>query len=242
MNQTFHFKRFAVEQDLCAMKVGTDGVLLGAWAEGGMRVLDIGCGTGVVSLMMAQRCPEATVTAIDIMADCCRQTAANAEKSPWGDRIKVENMSLQDFTRRAVDGRQEGGDEYLYDCIVSNPPFYADSLKNPDRARAVARHNDSLPFGVLAKCASALLAPGGTFSVVMAEECCRELTDEAWFAGLYLEKTVRVVTKRGKPVKRWLMRFSRVRPEVPEETTEVLMDADGGRSEWFEALTSEFYL
>ena len=82
MSSAFRFKQFCIEQDLCAMKVGTDGVLPGAWAEGGRQVLDIGCGTGVVSLMMAQRCPEASVTAIDIMADCCRQASGNVAKSP----------------------------------------------------------------------------------------------------------------------------------------------------------------
>jgi tRNA1Val (adenine37-N6)-methyltransferase len=242
MSSVFRFKQFCIEQDLCAMKVGTDGVLLGAWAEGGRQVLDIGCGTGVVSLMMAQRCPEATVTAIDIMADCCRQASGNAAKSPWGDRIKVENMSLQDFTRRAEEGCAEGESRCLFDSIVSNPPFYEASLKNPDKARATARHNDSLPFGVLSKCVSVLLAPDGVFSVVMAEECCREFIDEAWFAGLYLADTVKVFTKRGKPAKRRLMRFSRVRTAVPVETEAVLLNGDGSRSDWFKALTSDFYL
>ncbi len=242
MSSTFQFRQFGIEQDLCAMKVGTDGVLLGAWAEGGRRVLDIGCGTGVVALMVAQRCPEASVTAIDIMADCCRQAVANVEKSPWSDRIEVVNLSLQDFSRRAVEGGAEGGSTGLYDCIVSNPPFFEASLKNPDKARATARHNDALPFGVLAKCVSALLTQDGTFSVVMAEECCRDFINEAWFAGLYLEETVRIVTKRGKPVKRRLMRFSRVRNAVPAETTELLMNDDGSRSDWFDALTADFYL
>ncbi len=242
MSSAFQFRQFGIEQNLCAMKVGTDGVLLGAWAEGGRRVLDIGCGTGIVALMVAQRCQEASVTAIDIMADCCRQARANADKSPWGDRIKVENKSLQDFTRCAVGGRAEDGNAGLYDSIVSNPPFFEASLKNPDKARATARHNDALPFGVLAKCVSALLSQDGTFSAVMAEECCRDFINEAWFAGLYLKKAVRIVTKRGKPVKRRLMQFSRVCTAVPTETTELLMNDDGGRSEWFGRLTADFYL
>ncbi len=241
MASGFRFKQFGIEQDLCAMKVGTDGVLLGAWAEGGRRILDIGCGTGIVSLMMAQRFPQAMVTSIDIEEDCCRQTLANAKNSPWGDRVKVEHASLQSFTQ-AMAKDDASDDAHKYDCIVSNPPFFVNALKNPDRARTLARHSDSLPFGVLAKGVSSLLVPGGVFSVVMAEECCASFIDEAWFAGLYLAETVRIVTKRGKPVKRRLMRFSNVRQSEPKDATEELQDKDGKRSEWFEALTKEFYL
>ena len=242
MSAAFRFKQFGIVQDLCAMKVGTDGVLLGAWAEGGSHILDVGCGTGVVSLMMAQRFPDASITAIDIMADCCRQTVDNAVNSPWGDRIKVENVSLQDFSRRNLDGGIPDGETCLYDCIVSNPPFYDDSLKNPDKARATARHNDSLPFPMLAKGVWRILSLDGKFSVVMAEECCQAFIEEAWFAGLYLVDSVKIITKSGKPVKRRLMRFSHFRVDVPTETSVVLQDDDGRRSEWYRALTSDFYL
>lgn len=238
----FQFKEFGVEQDLCAMKVGTDGVLLGAWAEGGSRILDIGCGTGIVSLMMAQRFPEARVTAIDIEEDCCRQARANADNSPWGDRIMVEHASLQSYAGAHAGGADDDVRQWQFDSIVSNPPFFVDSLKNPDRARSLARHTDSLPFSALAKGVARMLAPGGVFSVVMAEECCAAFIDEAWFAGLYLAETVRIVTKRGKPVKRRLMRFSNVRPSELKELTVELQDKEGKRSEWFVGLTSDFYL
>ncbi len=238
----FQFKEFGIEQDLCAMKVGTDGVLLGAWAEGGRHILDIGCGTGIVSLMMAQRFPEAVVTAIDIEDDCCRQARANADNSPWGDRINVEHASLQEYASTHARNVVSGGSQPLFDSIVSNPPFFVDSLKNPDRARSLARHTDSLPFGVLAKGVASLLVSGGVFSVVMAEKCCQSFMDEAWFAGLYIVETVRIVTKKGKPVKRRLMRFSNVRTVEPKDMTVVLQGDDGKRSEWFDALTADFYL
>ncbi len=242
MATAFQFKEFGIEQDLCAMKVGTDGVLLGAWAEGGRHILDIGCGTGIVSLMMAQRFPEAVVTAIDIEDDCCRQARANADNSPWGDRISVEHASLQEYASTHARNVVSGGSQPLFDSIVSNPPFFVDSLKNPDRARSLARHTDSLPFGVLAKGVASLLVSGGVFSVVMAEECCQSFMDEAWFAGLYIVETVRIVTKKGKPVKRRLMRFSNVHTVEPKDMTVVLQGDDGKRSEWFDALTADFYL
>jgi tRNA1Val (adenine37-N6)-methyltransferase len=242
MDSTFQFKQFRIEQDLCAMKVGTDGVLLGAWAEGGKRILDIGCGTGVVSLMMAQRFTDARITAIDIIEDCCRQTLVNAEKSLWGERIKVEHCSLQDFTKLISTSDSEGGNAHSFDCIVSNPPFFVNSLKNPDKARATARHEDSLPFGVMAKCVSGLLANGGLFSVILAEECCARFIDEAWFSGLYLSCTVNIITKKGKPIKRRLLRFSNVRDVSPIEETVILLNDDRSRSEWFKTLTADFYL
>ncbi len=242
MATAFRFKQFGIEQDLCAMKVGTDGVLLGAWAEGGKRILDIGCGTGIVSLMMAQRFPEARVTAIDIEADCCRQARVNADNSPWGDRIMVEHASLQSFVSENAVSADGDCWQWQYDAIVSNPPFFVDSLKNPDRARTLARHTDSLPFSALAKGVARMLAPGGVFSAVMTEECCGAFIDEAWFAGLYLAETVRIVTKRGKAVKRRLMRFSNVRPSEQSDVTIELQDLEGKRSDWFDALTSDFYL
>lgn len=242
MGTVFQFKRFSVEQDLCAMKVGTDGVLLGAWAEGGKSILDIGCGTGIVSLMLAQRFPDACITAIDIMEDCCRQTIANAAKSPWGERIKAEHGSLQEFVKCIATSVSESRSEHRFDCIVSNPPFFVSSLKNPDKARATARHEDSLPFGVMTKCVSGILADGGVFSVILAEECCTRFIDEAWFSGIYLTESVRIITKRGKPVKRRLLRFSNVRETSPREDTVILLNDDGSRSDWFKALTADFYL
>ena len=125
-------------QDKCGMKVGTDGVLLGAWALGGSRVLDIGTGTGLVALMMAQRFPQSVVDAIDIDEEACRQAAENVAASPFAGSVHVGHCPLQDFLSSQP-----------YDAIVSNPPFFVDSLNNPDVRRPLPRHTDTLPFAAL---------------------------------------------------------------------------------------------
>ena len=131
----FKFKQFEIHQDRCAMKVGTDGVLLGAWAPGGKRILDVGSGTGLISLMMAQRFPEAQVLGIDMDGEACEEAAENVAASPFADRVEIECCRLQDYHSAES-----------FDAIVSNPPFFLNSLKNPDSKRTMARHTDSLPF------------------------------------------------------------------------------------------------
>ena len=235
MCEIFRFNQFEIWQDLCAMKVGTDGVLLGAWAKGGKRILDIGCGTGIITLMLAQRYPDAQITAIDIVDDCCRQTRQNADNSPWGERISTVNKSLQDFV-------SDYEELPKFDAIVSNPPFFVDSLKNPDSFRRLARHSDSLPFSVLARGVSKLLADDGVFSVILPEECFKQFAEEAWFSGLYLVEDLRLKPKGTKPVKRPLMMFGKDKNAVPVIETKLLQNADGTKSEWYKKITDDFYL
>lgn len=232
INREFVFKRFSILQDRCAMKVGTDGVLLGAWAEGGKHILDIGTGTGLIALMMAQRFDEAQIDAIDIVSAACNQAQENVRRSVFGDRISIENSPLQSFRPRAG----------LYDAIVCNPPFFVDSLKSPDPARNTARHADSLPFDQLAKCASALLSADGKFSLVLPSASAEAFTFEATVSGLYLGRLIEVSTVSGKPSSRVLMTFYKRRPEALERYTEHLMETDGSRSSWFADLTKDFYL
>ena len=140
----FQFKQFTVWHDKCAMKVGTDGVLLGAWTpvESSARILDIGTGTGLVALMLAQRC-SASVIALEIDGKAAQQAAENITRSPWGSRIEVVCQDFRLYSNK--------NNSLKYDTIVSNPPYFTDSLKCPDSQRNTARHNDNLSYEELLK-------------------------------------------------------------------------------------------
>ena len=235
MTDGFRFRQFSVRHDRCAMKVGTDGVLLGAWAPGGRSILDIGTGTGLIALMMAQRFPEAHVTGIDIDGDAALQARENAADSPFGPRIEVAHSSLAGFVAAA-------SPPLSFDSIVCNPPFFLHSLKNPDARRSVARHADSLPFADLFRGVAALLAPSGVFSAIVPAEVFEAFTAEASIAGLFVSRLTRVRTTPRKPPKRSLVAFSRLRPDTLAEEECVMSRADGSRSEWYRGLTAEFYL
>ena len=191
---SFRFKQFEVHQDLCAMKVGTDGVLLGAWARGGLRILDAGTGTGVIALMLAQRYPDAEVTAIDIDEGAVRQAAANVSQSPFASRIHVIRESLQ----------QHQG---VYDAIVSNPPFFIDSLQAPDAQRNMARHTATLSYADLMQSAWRLLKDEGELSVVVPFDYRRRMDDEAVFCGFFPSRVCAVHTAPHKPPRRYLLAF-----------------------------------
>lgn len=241
----FRFKQFEIKQDRCAMKVGTDGVLLGAWADGGTRILDIGSGTGLISLMMAQRFVEAHVVGIDMDDEACQQACENVAASPFRERVRMVHARLQDFSVEeaqntlGITACAAGG---VFDAIVSNPPFFVDSMKNPDNKRAMARHTDTLPFRDLLKGVKTLLSKEGVFSVVLPKEVVNDFETEACISGLYLVRKCAVKTVENKLPKRYLLAFSRQRKGVYQETTEVMMDKQGKRSEWYEKITDEFYL
>ncbi len=218
----FQFKQFVIEQELCAMKVGTDGVLLGAWARGGQWVLDIGTGTGVIALMMAQRYPEAQVTAIDIDEGAVRQTLLNVEISPFTTQVVVRHEPVQEHQGE-------------YDAIVSNPPFFIDSLAAPDLQRNMARHTETLSYGQLMQAAYRLLTDDGEFSVVVPFDYRRRMEDEAIFVGFFPSRVCGVKTTDRKPVKRYLLAF-RKHPCQCEE--EVLTIGDSR----YQQLTQDFYL
>ena len=218
----FQFKQFIIEQELCAMKVGTDGVLLGAWAKGGPRILDIGTGTGIIALMMAQRYPEAQVTAIDIDEGAVRQAEQNVSQSPFLGRISVLQQAVQEHLGE-------------YESIVSNPPFFIDSLQAPDEQRNMARHTATLSYAELMKAAYRLLADNGEFSVVIPFDYRRRMEDEAVFVGFFPSRVCGVKTTERKPVKRYLLAF-RKHP-CPCHKEQLTLG-----SEDYQALTSAFYL
>ena len=231
MKQSFTFKQFEVRQERCAMKVGTDGVLLGAWArvEHCSHILDMGTGTGLVALMAAQR-SHADIVAIDLDSDAVAQAAENVASSPWGNRIQVVEADA-----RVLCSSQ------LFDAILCNPPFFENSLKCPDSARTMARHTDTLSFDELARSASSLLAPDGELSVVIPYDRAHDMTVSAACNGLFATRQTIIVPVQGGKPKRILMAFTR---EGSSHTTEMLCIQDPERqyTPEYVSLVENFYL
>ena len=220
------------------MKVGTDGVLLGAWTRGGNRILDIGTGTGLVALMMAQRFTEAHVCGVEIDADAALQAQENVAASEFATRVQIEPVSLQTF----VDGFGGGDTNSQFDSIVSNPPFFERSLTNPDQNRTLARHTSTLTYAELFDAVRRLLASEGEFSAIIPDDCLSHFVAEGCLAGLFLTRRCAVKTVPRKQPKRYLLAFAKCMPQDLEDKEVVLMNADGSRSEWYKELTRDFYL
>ena len=212
------------------MKVGTDGTLLGAWAHGGQRILDIGTGTGLIALMMAQRYETANVTGIEIDADACRQASENVCASPFAERVEIVEKDICQFRR-----------PHVYDAIVSNPPYFDRSLECPDGQRTMARHTSSLSYRNLMESAWRLLDEAGELSVVIPSECKSQLESEALLAGFFKWRECSVKTTPRKPARRFLMAFGKHAASV-EYGEGVIETKPGVRSEWYVELTKDFYL
>lgn len=232
-NPYFQFKQFTIYHDQCAMKVGTDGTLLGAWTpvEAAHRILDIGTGSGLIALMLAQRSPSARITGIDIDEAAIRQARSNAAASPWGQRIE---MVCKDICRL---GARQG----RYDVVVSNPPYFVERVACPDAARHAARHTDSLSFEQLLLVVDNLLTEDGTFSVVLPADACNEFLATALHHQLYLHHQTWVHTRPAKPAKRVLMTF--VRHPVATQTDLLIIESEAGvYSPEFIRLLKDFYI
>lgn len=228
----FTFKQFHVQHDRCAMKVGTDGVLLGCWtdvpAEG--SVLDIGTGSGLIALMIAQR-TNAQIDAIDIASDAYEQACVNFAQSPWNERLKAYIAPIQEWQHKA-----------LYDLIISNPPYFNNSLKNPDKGRELARHTDSLSYAELIAHSVRLLKEKGRLSIILPAEAESEVCTIADAHGLYLSRVTRVYSKECKPVRRVLLSWTKQADSIVREDRLVLENAEGGRSTQYQELAKDFYL
>lgn len=244
----FRFKQFTVWHDRCAMKVGTDGVLLGAWAgpgrPGGMSegspqtVLDIGTGSGLVALMLAQRFPEAQVTGIDSDAEAAAQARENFTGSPWPQRLRAAHISLQEFCR----GTAATAAARRFDLIVSNPPFYDTTLTSPDPLRTAARHTGGLTHEELLLLSAGLLSDTGVFSLIVPSESEKSILRLAERSRLHLLRLTRVYTRASSGPRRILASFGRYQIPHPVEDTLMLTDAEGARSPEHKALTQDFYL
>ena len=215
MSKPFKFKEFTIHQDKTAMKVGTDGVLLGAWCSlynYPDSILDIGSGTGVISLMIAQRSDSMTIDAVELDENAYEQSVANFEESDWGDRLYCYNATFQEFS----DELEE--EEETYDLIVSNPPFYTDAFESEDASRNKARFTSSLSFEELITGVSKILSENGIFAVVIPfkeEETFIALAKEN---NLFLNRFCRVQGHETAEIKRTLMEFSFNEIELKEES------------------------
>ena len=233
-NGYFQFKQFTVHQQHCAMKVGTDGTLLGAWAlasESPCRILDIGTGTGLIALMMAQRYPQAKVTAIDIDDGAVRQAKENVSASPFVDRINVIKADVLTIE-----------EEEKYDSIVCNPPFFEDSLTCPDPQRTEARHTVSLGYRQLMEAAFRLLKDDGHFSLIIPSDCRERLESEAHLRGFFLSRVCSIQTTPKKAPKRYMIELSKQPVNVVDTTNGILESSPQVRSDWYRELTKEFYI
>lgn len=231
-NSYFSFKQFTIHHDRCAMKVGTDGVLLGAWTqmENSRRVLDIGTGTGLIALMLAQRNSDCCITAIDIDSGAVEQARENIQASPWKNRVVALLQDVRSFQT-----------DQLFDTIVTNPPYFVNSMKCPDEQRNTARHTDTLDMMSLIGQVAVLLASNGRFSIVIPSEQLGLLVQTAERVGLYLSRRTDVITRPGIPPKRVLLEF--VRKQVPLLADELVVElARHCYSKEYISLTKEFYL
>lgn len=228
-NSYFQFRQFTLHQDLCAMKVGTDGVLLGSWAHGGRRILDIGTGTGLLALMMAQRFPEAEIVGLDIDHDAVLQARENVASSPFRNIVILE----EDIIKHK--------ESTIYDTIICNPPFFVGALKSPDKQRSIARHADTLSYTALMAAAWRLLSEEGFFSVVIPFDCRSALESEASLVGFFKTRECAVRSTPAKQPRRYLLEFRK--HSTPLETSEGIIEMmPRVRSEWYQSLTNEFYL
>lgn len=214
------------------MKVGTDGVLLGAWADlrGAAAVLDVGCGSGLIALMVAQRAPAAIVHAVEIDRDAREQASENVARSPWNDRVSVFQRAIQQFQPPRP-----------YDVILCNPPFFSRSTPSPVPGKNIARHCDALAHEELLDAAGKMIAPGGTLQVILPVDGAERLGKQAAGRQWHVNKIARVLPNPGKPPARVLLLLAREEKPLEQETI-IIEIARHHYHESYRALTRDFYL
>tara|TARA_B110000967_G_scaffold114368_1_gene117030 strand:+ start:378 stop:1091 length:714 start_codon:yes stop_codon:yes gene_type:complete len=235
MSKPFRFKQFSVAQERCAMKIGTDAVLLGAWTDVDSQpnsILDIGAGTGVLALMLAQRSGAELIDALEIDDAAYEQCVGNFEASDWGDRLFCYHAALDEFTEEIED---------QYDLIISNPPFYTDTFKTENEERNKARFEDAMPFTELLKSVSKLLSPTGQFNVVIPFSEESSFIELAAKEGLYPSRILHIRGQESSPVKRSLICFRFEKQTI--ETQELIIEITRHQyTKEYTNLTKDFYL
>lgn len=234
-NPYFKFKKFTVYHDKCAMKVGTDGVLLGVWAtvDGAKNVVDIGTGSGLIALMMAQRNPEAKILGIDVDESAVAQAADNFATSPFSERLLIRHSSFEEWTMET--------DEKV-DSIISNPPFFSDSLQSPNTARTLARHNNTLPLESLFFNSKRKLTDNGLLSLILPYDQKNTALKIADNCGFSLSRITTVFPTPNSIAKRVLLEFAVTDVPHPSENQLIIEESRHVYSENFISLVKDFYL
>ena len=228
----FQFKQFGIHMDRCAMKVGTDGVVLGAMAgeEKAVNMLEIGVGTGVVSLMMAQRFQQLAITGVEIDQDAWEQSSENAANSPWSSRVKFLHESLQSFSESSTD---------RFDLIVSNPPYFFKHIKSADAKRNRALHHESLTFSDLLDAIERLLLPTGSLWLILPPQGMKQMEGLAASRNLFLNRQIFIKDKATKPTLRTVGRFSYL-PQKEKSSELLIKDQEGHYTEFYSTLLKDF--
>ncbi len=228
----FEFKQFTLNQDKCTMKVGTDGILLGAMVNVGQaqRILDIGAGTGLIAIMCAQRNEEAVIDAVEIDEAACEQANQNMQNSPWADRLHTVHRAIQDYAAIASQG---------YDLIVSNPPFFSGGTFSTNENRNNVRHTVKLPNGDLLMAARKLLNKEGRFCVILPYLEGLRFQEQAGHYGFYCTKMTSIHSKKDRPVERLILQFERAGREMEED--ELVVYNDESYTPEYVELTKAFY-
>ncbi len=229
----FRFKQFVIDDSGSEMKIGTDGVLLGAWANALQpeNILDIGTGCGLIALMLAQRF-EAMVTGVEIESLAALQAIKNMDNSPWGNRIQIVNQSFQNFLEAS---------DSCFDLIVCNPPFFSNSLKSNNSSRNLARHNDSLPASILLSGVSKLLSPDGIAAFILPFSDQEGFLQEVFLNKLYPARICEVSNSPNHPPKRILLEISKKEPVCCEKETLCIRNQENKYSIEYQNLTNEFH-
>lgn len=233
----FRCKQFNINDNGATMKIGNDAIMLGAIAQPSLlpqHILDIGTGCGILALMMAQRFPIANITAIDIDRQTIQVAAANFENSPWSNRLYALNVPLQDFATKS---------DRQYDLIISNPPYFTNSLRNNDPRKALARHDDNLTLQQLFKASSHLLAPDGTLAIIIPSSDAEKAITEAQQRQLQCRLRTDICNHLSDPPKRSVLQFIHsTSPTEPTITSLPLRNPDNTYSDEYKTLTQPFLL
>ena len=234
-NSIFQFKQFKINQTKSAMKIGTDGVLLGAWApitKQPLKVLDVGSGTGLIALMLAQRLPEAKLVGVEIDKNAAFEAADNFKNSLWSSRLKSVNEQFQVFAQKT---------EETFDLIVSNPPFFRTGVEQSKNSRTAARNNHYLPYEDLFIGVKKLLSNQGKFTLICPFEYRNDLIELGLCKALYLGQELFVKGTQTSSFKRILMCFSKVKTNL--KTQELVLEKKRHmRTEVYQSLVKDFYL